>query len=80
MDVGNADFGPMVELVVSCANFGSVPAGWDAACTTFDTDAFASEYRELTDAERAYLAAEEAINVKAAAEARPHRESPWRLA
>jgi hypothetical protein len=72
-DVGGAA-GPEVELVVSCAAFGAVPPGWDAATVTYNLDAFASEYREVSDAERASLALSQAAEAKSAAEASAHRE------
>lgn len=76
-DVGGAA-GPEVELVVSSTTFGAVPPGWDAATVTYNLAAFASEYRETSDAEHASLALSQAVEANAAAEASAHRESPWR--
>ncbi len=77
VDVGGYG-GPAAEVVVTCAEFGAVPDGWDGAVTSYDLDAFAEEYRELGDAERAALALEQAAESKAATQASAGKDSPWR--
>jgi hypothetical protein len=77
MDVGGYG-SPAAELCVASATFGAVPPDWDSATVTYDLAAFAEDYTEVTDAERGILAAEQAVEAKAASERAETRESPWR--
>ena len=76
VDVGGYS-GPIAELVVASATFGAIPDGWDAATITYGLEAFAEDYIEADDSERALMALDAAAKAQEATKATAKRESPW---
>lgn len=57
-------------LIVTCAEFGAIPEGWESSVETFDDPAaFFAAYRPMSDAERSVLALEAAAAAKEATKA-----------
>ena len=79
IDYGNADIGPVPELIVTCREFGAIPDGWDSATESYPFEDFAREYTEASDQAVAVLAVEDALKAKEADErvAAEDRLSPW---